>query len=214
MQSLPNEDREPRTIARLDNRARWIGAGALGGALLLQVAIVVTAALRNGSSSYNDSSSVLFSHQHHYSDVTAVAGLNCAWLVAITLLAWPIARLWSWDIHDTWDHPVVNSAARVVYPIVAVCLLIGLWWIFSEQARALNRHLVSPWALFVTLPHGTPELGALLLPLAAAASCIFAPAARPGRLLLRAVSVSVPLIFVAALIEVYLTPHLLIPFEL
>ena len=181
--------------------------------MVLQVAIVVTAALLSGPSSYNGSSSVLFSHQHHYSDVTAIAGINFVWLAAILMLAWPIARLWSWGIHDTWDHPVVNSAARIVYPIVAVCLLIGLWWVFSEQAHALDERLVSHWALFVTLLHGTPELGALLLPLAAAASCIFTPAARPGRLLLRAVSVSVPLILIAAIVEVYVTPHLLIPLQ-
>ena len=200
-------------ITRLDKRARWIGATALGGALVLQAAIVGTAALLSGPPSYKGSSSLLLSHQHHFSDVVVVAGMNCAWLVAISLLAWPIARLWSWSIHDTWDPPAVNVAARVVYPLVAVCLLTGLWWVFSQQARVLDEHLVSHWALFVTLLHGTPELGALLLPLAAAASCIFAPAARPGRLLLRAVSVSVPLVLVAALIEVYLTPRLLIPLQ-
>jgi hypothetical protein len=157
---------------------------------------------------------VFFSHQHHFSDVVTIAGMNCAWLVAISLLAWPIARLWSWGIHDTWDHPAVNVAARFIYPLVAVCLLTALWWIFSEQARALDERLSSHWALFITLLHGTPELSALLLPLAAAASCIFARAARPGRLLLRAASVSVPLLLFAALIEVYVTPHLLIPLEI
>jgi len=177
------------------------------------MAIVLTAALRNGSSSYDASSSVLLSHQHHFADVVTIAGVNCAWLAGISLLAWPIARLWSWGIHDTWDHPAVNVAARIVYPLIAVCLLTGLWWVFSEQARALDERLVSHWALFVTLVHGTPELGALLLPLAAAASCILAPAAKPGRLLLRAVSVSVPLVLIATFVEVYLTPNLLIPMQ-
>lgn len=177
------------------------------------MAIVATAALRRGTSTYDNSGSVLLSHQHHFSDVLAIAGTNCAWLVAISLLAWPIARLWSWGIHDTWDYPAVNVAARIIYPLVGVCLLIGLWWIFSEQARALDEHLSSHWALFATLLHGTPELSALLLPLAAAASCIFARAGKPGRLLLRTISVSVPLLVAAALIEVYLTPHLLIPLE-
>jgi len=156
---------------------------------------------------------VLLSYQHRFSDVAGIAGMNGAWLVAISMLAWPIARLWSWGIHDTWDHPAVNITARIVYPFVAFCLLTGLWWVFSEQARALDGRLVSHWALFVTLLHGTPELGALLLPLAAAASCIFAPAARPGRLLLRAVSVSVPLVLIAAFVEVYVTPHLLVPLQ-
>ena len=186
---------------------------ALSGALALQAAIVLTAALRGGSSSYNGSRSVLLSHQHHFSDVAVIASLNIAWLVAISMLAWPIARLWSWGIHDTWDLPGVNAAARIVYPLVAVCLLIGLWWVFSEQARALDARLVSHWALFATLVHGTPELGGLLLPLAAAASCIVAPATKPGRLLLRAVLVSIPLVLVAAFLEVYLTPHLLIPLQ-
>lgn len=181
--------------------------------MLLQVAIVVTAALLSGPSSYNGSSSVLLSHQHHFSDVAAIAGVNFAWLVAITLLAWPIARLWSWGIHDTWDHPAVNVAARFIYPLVAVLLLMVLWAVFSEQATALDMRLSSHWALLFTLPHGTPEFSALLLPLAAAASCIVVRAERPGRLLLRAASVSVPLLLVAALIEVYLTPHLLIPLE-
>ena len=95
------------------------------------MAIVATAALRRGTSTYDNSGSVLLSHQHHFSDVLAIAGTNCAWLVAISLLAWPIARLWSWGIHDTWDYPAVNVAARIIYPLVAVCLLIGLWWIFS-----------------------------------------------------------------------------------
>jgi hypothetical protein len=178
----------------------------------LEAAVIVTAALRSGSS-YAGSSSVLLSHQHHFSDVAAIAGMNGAWLAAISMLAWPIARLWSWGIHDTWDHPGVNAAARVVYPLVAVCLLTGLWWVFSEQASALDRRLVSHWALFATLVHGTPELAALLLPLAAAASCIVRPAMKPGRLLLRAISLSVPLVLVAAFVEVYLTPHLLIPLQ-
>ena len=186
---------------------------ALSAALALQAAIVFTAALRSGASPYNDSSSVLLSHQHHISDVAVIASLNIAWLVAISMLAWPIARLWSWGLHDTWDHPSVNAAARIVYPLVAVCLLTGLWWVFSEQAAALDARLVSHWALFATLVHGTPELSALLLPLAAAASCVVAPAIRPGRLLLRAVSVSIPLVLVAAFVEVYLTPHLLIPLQ-
>ena len=91
------------------------------------MAIVLTAALRNGSSSYDASSSVLLSHQHHFADVVTIAGVNCAWLAGISLLTWPIARLWSWGIHDTWDHPAVNVAARIVYPLIAVCLLTGLW---------------------------------------------------------------------------------------
>lgn len=185
----------------------------MGGALVLQAAIVVTAALRSGSSSYDASGSVLLSHQHSFSGVLAIASMNCAWLAAISLLAWPIARLWSWGIHDTWDHPAVNVAARFIYPLVAVCLLTALWWIFSEQARAVDERLSSHWALLVTLLHGTPELSALLLPLATAASCIFARAEKPGRLLFRAIEVSVPLLLAAALIEVYLTPHLLIPFK-
>jgi hypothetical protein len=174
--------------------------------------IVATAALRSGSS-YDGSASVLISTNHHFSDVLVIAGMNCAWLAAISLLAWPIARLWSWGIHDTWDHPAVNVAARFIYPLVAVCLLTALWWIFSEQAAALDEHLSSHWALFATLLHGTPELGALLLPLVAAASCIFVRAERPGRLLLRAISVSVPLILAASVIEVYLTPYLLTPLQ-
>ncbi|MHB8060205.1 MAG: hypothetical protein ACYDHO_05165 [Gaiellaceae bacterium] len=202
------------TLEQIDKRARWIGAAALGGALALQTAILDTAVLRGGSSPYGNSRSVLLSHQHHFSDVVAIAGLNCAWLAGISLLAWPIARLWSRGIHDTLDHPAVNEVARFIYPLVAVGLLEALWWIFSEQARALDGHLSSHWALFATLLHGTPEFSALLLPLAAAASCIFAPAERPGRLLLSAISLSVPLLLAASLIEVYLTPHLLIPFEI
>jgi hypothetical protein len=156
---------------------------------------------------------VLLSPHPHFSDAVAIAGMNAVWLAAISMLAWPIARLWSWGIHDTWDHPGVNVVARILYPLVAVCLLTGLWWVFSEQARELDGRLVSHWALFITLVHGTPELGALLLPLAAAASCIFRPAGKPGRLLLRAISVSVPLVLIAAFVEVYVTPHLLIPLQ-
>lgn len=210
--SLPYEEEKTQTITRLDKRARWIGVAALGGALVLQTAIVVTAVLRSGSSPYYDGfSSVLLSDQHHFSAVLAIAELNFAWLAGISLLAWPIARLWSWGIHDTWDRPAVNLAARFIYPLVAVGLLEALWWVFSEQARTLDGHLPSHWALFITFLHGTPELGALLLPLAAAASCIFVRAKKPGRLLLTAASVSVPLLLVAALIEVYVTPSLLNP---
>lgn len=178
------------------------------------MAIIATAALRSGPSLYESYGSVLLSRHNHFSDVLAIAGVNYAWLAAITLLAWPIARLWSWGIHDTWDHAAVNVAARFIYPLVAVLLLMALWAIFSEQASALDRRLSSHWALLFTLPHGTPEFGALLLPLAAAASCIAVRAERPGRLLLRAASVSVPLLLIAAIIEVYLTPRLLIPLEL
>jgi hypothetical protein len=197
---------------RLDRRALWIGVATFLGSLAIQVAIIAAAALRGGSSPYDGSASVLLSREHHISDLAAIAGIKCIWLLAIAMLAWPIARLWSWGIHDTWDHPNVNIAARILYPLVGVVLLVALWLVFTEQALALDRRLVSHWALFATLPHGTLEFGALLLPLSAAASCIFAPAARPGRLLLRTLSVSVPLVLVAALVEVYLTPHLLIPF--
>ncbi len=202
-----------RTTTRLDRRALWIGAATVIGSLAIQVAIIATAALRSGSSPYEGNSSVLLSHEHHIGDVAAIAGINCLWLLAIAMLAWPIARLWSWGIHDTWDHPNVNVAARILYPLVAVVLLVALWWVFTEQALALDSRLVSHWALFATLPHGTLEFGGLLLPLATAASCIFAPAEKPGRLLLRAVSVSIPLVLVAAFIEVYLTPHLLLPLQ-
>jgi hypothetical protein len=183
------------------------------GSLAIQVAIIAAAALRRGSSPYEGSSSVLLSHEHHIGDVVAIAVINCLWLLAIAMLAWPIARLWSWGIHDTWDHPNVNVAARILYPLVAVVLLVALWWVFTEQALALDSRLVSHWALFATLPHGTLEFGGLLLPLATAASCIFAPAEKPGRLLLRAVSVSIPLVLIAAFVEVYLTPHLLLPLQ-
>jgi hypothetical protein len=198
---------------RLDRRALWIGIATVLGSLGIQVAIIAAAAQRGGSSPYNGSASVLLSHKHHLSDVAAIAGINCIWLFAIAMLAWPIARLWSWDIHDTWDHPNVNAAARVIYPLVALVLLSSLWWVFTDQALALDRRLTSHWALLATLSHGTPEFGALLLPLATAASCIFTPAVKPGRLLARAVSISVPLVLIAAFIEVYLTPHLLIPFQ-
>jgi hypothetical protein len=130
---------------------------------------------------------VLLSPHPHFSDAVAIAGMNAVWLAAISMLAWPIARLWSWGIHDTWDHPGVNVVARILYPLVAVCLLTGLWWVFSEQARELDGRLVSHWALFITLVHGTPELGAI--------------------------SVSVPLVLIAAFVEVYVTPHLLIPLQ-
>jgi hypothetical protein len=198
---------------RLDRRALWIGFATVLGSLAIQVAIIAAAALRGGPSRYDGNASVLLSREHHISDVAAIAGINCIWLFAIAMLAWPIARLWSWGIHDTWDHPYVNMTARVLYPLVSLVLLGALWWVFSEQALALDRRLTSHWALFATLLHGTLEFGALLLPLATAASCIFAPAAKPGRLLLRALSVSVPLVLVAAFVEVYLTPHLLLPLQ-
>src|SRR5450756_437691 len=83
-------------ITRIGKRARWTLAVALAGALALQTAIIATAALLSGgSSSYDGSSSVLLSPQHHLSDAALIAGINCAWLLAISLLAWPIARLWS-----------------------------------------------------------------------------------------------------------------------
>ena len=198
---------------RLDRRALWVGVATFVGSLAIQVAIIAGAALRGSSSSYDGSASVLLSGEHHISDVATIAGINCIWLLAIAMLAWPIARLWSWGIHDTWDHPYVNVAARVLYPLVALVLLGALWWVFTDQALALDRRLTSHWALFATLPHGTFEFGALLLTLATAASCIFAPAAKPGRLLLQAVAVSVPLVLVAAFVEVYLTPHLLLPLQ-
>src|SRR5450830_1094538 len=197
----------------LDRRALWIGVATFLGSLAIQVAIIAAAALRGGSSPYDGNASVLLSREHHIGDVAAIAGINCVWLFAIAMLAWPIARLWSWGIHDTRDHPNVNIAARNLYPRVAGGHLGTLWWVFSAQALALAHRLPSHWALFASLAHGTLEFGALLLPLAAAASCVFAPAAKPGRLLLRAVSVSVPLVLIAAFVEVYLTPHLLIPFQ-
>jgi hypothetical protein len=193
----------------IDRRGAWIGVSALGGALLLQVVIIATSALMTGPSRFDAAGSTLLFGPHDLGDASWIAGTNCAWLLGIAALAWPIARLWSWDIHDTWDHPRVNLAARFFYPSLAILLLAALWWIFSLQAYALGKHLVSSWALFATLAHGTPELTALLLPLAAAASCIFAPAEKPGHLLFGALAVSAPLLVCAAFLEVYLTPHLL-----
>ena len=195
-------------------RALWSLAAAVAGSLVMQLAIIGTAALMGGASAYDGTSSMLLSSRPQLSDVAAVLGMNSAWLAAIAMLAWPIARLWSWSIHDTWDRPGVNTAARVLYPLVAALLLIALWWVFSQQAMALDQHLESHWALFATLAHGTFELTALILPLSVAASCIIAPAERPGRLLLRALAVSLPLLVCAAFIEIYLTPHLLFPFRL
>lgn len=206
------EETAPSAI-RIDRRTFWIGVAALGGALAMQAAIFTAAALGLNSVPDDGTSSVLLSHHPHLGDLVAVAGTNCAWLAAIGMLAWPIARLWSWGINDTWDHPKVNLAARFLYPLVAVCLLVTLCWFFSGQAQMLDDRLVSHWALLAMLPHGTLEFGALLLPLAAAASCIFAPAEKPGRLLLRALAVSFPLLICAATIEVYLAPHLLLPFQ-
>ena len=180
----------------------------------MQMAIIGGATLRSGSSSFDGTSSVLVSGKQSIGDVLAIAGMNCAWLAAIAMLAWPIARLWSWGLEDTWDRPAVNRAARVLYPLVALCLILILAWVFSDQALALDARLRSHWALLVTLPHGTLEFGALLLPLAAAATCIADPAEKAGRLLLNALSVSLLLLFGAALVEVYLTPHLLRPFLL
>jgi len=196
---------------RLDKRSFWIGVSALAGSLAMQAAIFTAAALGLNSVPDDGSVSVLLSSHPHVGDLIAVAGTNCAWLAAIGMLAWPIARLWSWGIHDTWDRPGVNIAARFLYPLVAVCLLVTLCWFFSRQAQMLDQRLVSHWALLAMLPHGTLELGALLLPLAAAASCIILPAERPGRLLLRSLAAALPLLVCAALVEVYLTPHLLLP---
>ncbi len=195
---------------RLDRRAFWIAVAAFAGSLTMQAAIFITAALRLNDVPDDGSVSVLLSRHPHVGDLIAVAGTNFAWLAAIGMLAWPIARLWSWSIHDTWDHPSVNIAARFLYPFVAVCLLATLCWVFSRQAQMLDHRLVSHWSLLAMLPHGTLELGALLLPLAAAASCIFVPAEKPGRLLLRSLAVALPLLVCAALIEVYVTPHLLL----
>jgi hypothetical protein len=199
---------------RIDRRNALIATSAFAGALVMQLAIISAAALRGGaSSSYDGNASVLLDTQHSLTDVVVIAGTNCIWLAAMAMLAWPIARLWSWSIHDTWDHPNVNIAARFLYPLVALILLATLCWIFSEQALALDVHLVSHWALFATLPHGTLEFSALLLPLAAAASCIVMPAEKPGRLLVRSLAVALPLLLCAAIVEVYLTPHLLIPLQ-
>jgi hypothetical protein len=201
------------TLKRLDRRSAWIAAGALAGSLAMQAAILTAAVLKLNATPDDGTASVLLSRQHHVGDVLVIAGTNAAWLAAIAMLAWPIARLWSWGIHDTWDHPNVNVAARFLYPLVAVVLLGTLCWVFSRQAQMLDGRLDSHWALLAMLPHGTLEFGALLLPLAAAASCIFAPAEKPGRLLLRTLAIAFPLLVCAALVEVYLTPHLLIPLK-
>ncbi|MGD0165872.1 MAG: hypothetical protein ABSC51_01085 [Gaiellaceae bacterium] len=201
------------TLKRLDRRNAWIAGGALAGSLAMQLAVFAAAVLKLNPTPDNGTSSVLLSRQHHLSDVLVIAGTNLAWLMAIAMLAWPIARLWSWGIHDTWDHPNVNIAARVLYPLVAICLLGTLFWVFSRQVQMLDDRLLSHWALLAMLPHGTLEFGALLLPLVAATSCIFVPAREPGRLLVRTLALAVPLLVCAALLEVYLAPRLLIPLK-
>lgn len=204
-----SEETAPGAI-RLDRRAFWIGVAALAGALAMQAAIFAVAASGLNAVPDNGGRSLLLSHHPHVGNLIVILATNSAWLAAIGMLAWPIARLWSWSIHDTWDHPIVNVVARVLYPLVAVCLLATLCWVFSRQAQMLDHRLVSHWALLAMLPHGTLEFGALLLPLAAAATCMFVPAEKPGRLLLRSLAIALPLLVCAALIEVYVTPHLLL----
>lgn len=192
----------------------WIGVGSLLGALALQAAILAAAVLRKGSSPFDNGISLLLSEEHRLADFVEVLRINCLWLLAIFMIAWPIGRHWSWSIHDTWDHPKVNLAARFVYPFLACCVLVALGWVFVEQAFSLDKRLETHWALLTTLSHGTLEFGGFLLPLAAAASCIVAPAERPGRLLLRTLGVALVLVFFAAMIEIYVTPHLLAPYRL
>jgi len=200
------------TDRHLSYRAKRILIAAFVASLAMQTAIIAGASLRERSS-FEGFSSLLLSDHHRFSDALRIAAMNSAWLVAITLLAWPIARLWSWDIHSTLDHPLVNVFARFAYPAVAVALVGTLWWIFSEQALILSEHLVSRWALLATLPHGTLELTALFLPLSSAATCIFKPAERPGRLILKTFCVALPLVAIAALTEVYVGAELVSSFR-
>ena len=201
------------TASRIDRRTTWIAGATFAGSLSMQLAIIATAALRSGSSSYDGTPSVLLDRHAHLGDVAAVAGMNCAWLAAIAMLAWPIARLWSWSIHDTWDRPGVNVAARFLYPLVAVVLLVTLWLgLLRAGAGAGHAARVALGASGHALAWHL-EFAALLLPLVAAASCIFAPAEKPGRLLLRALAIALPLLVLAAIVEVYVTPQLLIPLQ-
>ncbi|MGZ4383598.1 MAG: hypothetical protein ACXVY8_05110 [Gaiellaceae bacterium] len=189
---------------------RILGAAA-ACALLLQLLIVAGTLVPHHLGPGSSSDSMLLIRTGTLGDVAGILEANGAWLAAVTLLAWPIARLWSWSLDDSWDPAWVNRVARGVYPAVAATLLLVLWWIFSAQARTLSEGLVARWALFATFLHGTLEFTALLLPLCAAASCIRAPAARPGRRLLISVAVAAPLLISAAAIEVYVSPRLLAP---
>jgi hypothetical protein len=199
------------TLPRPSARGWRILAAALGSSLALQLAIVAGTLLPGYSALDAGADSVLLDGGGSLGDVVGILWRNAAWLAAITLLAWPIARLWSWGLNDSWDPAWINLAARRLYPGVAVLLLLTLWWVFSRQALLLSESLAGRWALFALFGHGTLELTALLLPLCAAASCVRAPARRPGRRLLAAVAVALPLLVLAALVEVFLSPRLLAP---
>jgi hypothetical protein len=196
-------------LQRPSARAWHVLAAAVACSLALQVAIVAGTFVNHRWTLQEDTDSLLMVRGGSLADVGLVLSGNLVWLLAMTLLAWPIARLWSWGLDETWDPVWINRVARGLYPAVAVLLVGALWWAFSAQALALSEQLRGRRALFGMFGHGTLELTGLLLPLCAGFSCIRAPAAHPGRRVLAAVALAMPLLVCGALVEVYLSPQLL-----
>jgi hypothetical protein len=148
-------------------------------------------------------SSTLLSNEHSGAHLASVLAHNLPWLAGMAVLAWPLARFWS---SKSSERRIL--VARGVYAAVTLATLIALWWIISSQAADLAQTVSSRWVLFLALPHGPIEFAGLFLPLVAALDCRRRETP-PGRSVLSALALALPLVVLAALIEVYVSPELL-----
>ena len=119
------------------------------------------------------------------------------------------------EAYSGWWRWVHDRAGGVALAFVAAATVFSL----GTQALALGSMLsqlsfqlgTTPGALLLTvLPHALPELVALFLPLAA---WLLAARAQAWEQLLAATiattAIALPVLFAAALVEAYVTPHLL-----
>jgi hypothetical protein len=119
--------------------------------------------------------------------------------------------------HRGWARTVHEHGARIAIVFVGLATTFSLTTqavvLGGETASVAARLHTSPGSLLVVLlPHALIELTALFLPLAA---WIIASRRKEWDQLLAAtvvtVAISLPMLVVAALIEVYVSPHLMAP---
>jgi Stage II sporulation protein M len=200
--------------ARYDVVGEWLAASVIVAAALLSavwlIATVSTpadVAIRNPArvGTINDAVSILGRNAL----VLALHAFACiAGFIAgssLPLQAQEKHGIWR-DIHDR------AGRLAILFVIGATCFSLGAQsYVLGHVASTVAARLhVSPGLLLIALlPHAIPELAALFLPLAA-----WIIASRRGRWheLLAAtavtVAVAVPVLVLAALVEVYVSPHL------
>lgn len=141
-------------------------------------------------------------------DVLLILGRNALALALFSLIAVILTRSVAGRRGDR--GPAAERLAQLVGFGLLACVLLGQVYLQGHKLGGISGYLQVPaWRLLVSvLPHALLELTALLLPLTAAALMLHrrTPRGSPRRIRVAAY-VAVPLLVVAAGLEVYVSPR-------